>query len=157
LLASQLRKAIERNAPNILCTFCGKQINQPDLNVIIGKKVYRNIKIVKNYTEVKTKFISAETLFEMVKEKLDEPGVDFHIDLISLRTDFDVRTIFWNLIYYFNEYHLPYEFILPYEDTEFVTEFKEYKKEVKKSLRVYKPDPNKLKSSKSRKAPTIVS
>lgn len=93
----------------------------------------------------------------MVKEKLDEPGVDFHIDLISLRTDFDVKTIFWNLIYYFNEYHLPYEFILPYEDTEFVTEFKEYKKEVKKSLRVYKPDPNKLKSSKSRKAPTIVS
>jgi hypothetical protein len=25
--------------------------------------------------------------------------------------------IFWNLIYYFNDYHLPFEFLLPYEDT----------------------------------------
>lgn len=27
------------------------------------------------------------------------------------------KHIFWNLIYYFNEYQLPFEFILPYEDT----------------------------------------
>ena len=50
------------------------------------------------------------------------------------------------MIYYFNEYHLPYEFILPYEDKTFTEDVKEHKKETKKSLKVYKPDPNKEKA-----------
>jgi hypothetical protein len=26
------------------------------------------------------------------------------------------KHVFWNLIYYFNDYSLPFDFILPYED-----------------------------------------
>ena len=47
-----------------------------------------------------------------------------------------MKDIFWNLIYYFNEYHLPYEFILPYEDKTFEKESKDYKKETVKSVRL---------------------
>ena len=72
LLASQLRKAIERNLPNILCTFCGKKIDQPSLTVVIGKNVNRNRNKFNNFTEIMTKFISAEVLFDGVKEELEK-------------------------------------------------------------------------------------
>ena len=119
LLASQLRKAIERNLDSILCTFCGRQIDKPDLKITIGKKVNRNRNKEFNYVDIKTQFISAEHLFDQVRAWLDDAKVDFHANLIDLRTSFDIKHIFWNLIYYFNEYHLPYEFILPYEDKTF--------------------------------------
>ena len=48
LLASQLRKAIERNLSQIHCTFCGRVIKQPCLQIIIGKKVTRNLKKEEN-------------------------------------------------------------------------------------------------------------
>ena len=51
-----------------------------------------------------------------------------------------MKDIFWNLIYYFNEYHLPYEFILPYEDKTFEKESKDYKKETVKSVRLKQSD-----------------
>ena len=63
LLASQLRKAIERNLKEIHCTFCGRVIKPPNLKIIIGKKVTRNIKKEQNSVEVMAQFISAETLF----------------------------------------------------------------------------------------------
>ena len=84
---------------------------------------------------MKTQFISAEHLFEKVKQWLDHK-VDFHADLVDLRTNYDIMDIFWNLIYYFNEYHLPYEFILPYEDKTFEKDSKKYKYESKKELKV---------------------
>ena len=45
---------------------------------------------------------------------------------------------FWNLIYYFNEYHLPYEFILPYECKQFERELKRYEQRSKKTVKVQK-------------------
>ena len=39
------------------------------------------------------------------------------------------KHIFWNLIYYFNDYHLPFEFLLPYEDTKtFDAQYEELKR-----------------------------
>ena len=66
--------------------------------------------------------------------------MDFHAELVDLRTNFELKDIFWNLIYYFNEYHLPYEFILPYEDKTFEKESKDYKKETVKSVRLKQSD-----------------
>ena len=41
--------------------------------------------------------------------------------------------MFWNLIYYFNDYLLPYDFILPYEDTEeFDKSYQDLKRNAKK-------------------------
>lgn len=37
--------------------------------------------------------------------------------------------MFWNLVYYFNEYLLPFEFVLPYESDRELTEFEAYKRE----------------------------
>ena len=153
LLASQLRKAIERNEKEILCTFCGKTIEPPWLKITIGKKVNRNRHKELNYHNVQTKFISAECLFNDVKERLD--SVDFHEELLELRTKdcWKVKAIFWNLIYYFNEYHLPYEFILPYEDKTFENEVKKYKSKTKKNLKVYKPDANASKGGSKKTKP----
>lgn len=39
---------------------------------------------------------------------------------------------FWNLVYYFNEYLLPFEFILPYESDMLGKEYDGYKREQKK-------------------------
>lgn len=37
-----------------------------------------------------------------------------NLGLDKLRSDY--KQLFWNLIYYFNDYTLPYDFLLPYED-----------------------------------------
>jgi hypothetical protein len=39
------------------------------------------------------------------------------------------QSVFWNLVYYFNEYLLPFEFVLPYESDRELTEFEAYKRE----------------------------
>lgn len=45
---------------------------------------------------------------------LDANG--FKVEMDALRGEDPYHKMrFWNLIYYFNEYHLPYEFILPYD------------------------------------------
>jgi hypothetical protein len=36
---------------------------------------------------------------------------------------------FWNLIYYLNEYQLPFEFILPYENDSLSKDFDGYQRE----------------------------
>lgn len=51
---------------------------------------------------------------------------NFKVNLSEFRTNEFSSCLFWNLIYYFNEYHLPYEFILPYEDKQFERELKKY-------------------------------
>jgi hypothetical protein len=64
------------------------------------------------------------------------------IDINNLRTK--NKQIFWNLIYYFNDYQLPFEFILPYEDTnQFDIDYEEFKRtgdRVKVHLAVEKLD-----------------
>ena len=61
---------------------------------------------------------------------------DFKVDLKKLRADDINQRRFWNLIYYFNEYHLPYEFILPYEDKEFEKKMKRYEAKIKKQVNI---------------------
>ena len=36
------------------------------------------------------------------------------------------ETVFWNLVYYFNEHQLPFEFILPYESDSLSKDFDGY-------------------------------
>jgi len=56
------------------------------------------------------------------------------LDLGHLRKDQSNTKRFWNLIYYFNEYHLPFEFILPYEDKQFERDLKKYESKGKKQV-----------------------
>ena len=52
---------------------------------------------------------------------------EMNIDMINMRGA--NKHIFWNLVYYFNDYHLPFEFILPYENTQaFDHEYDELKR-----------------------------
>ena len=60
---------------------------------------------------------------------------NFEVKLDELRNE---EGRFWNMIYYFNEFHLPYEFILPYEDKQFETDFKQYVKRGKKKVGIQK-------------------
>ena len=49
------------------------------------------------------------------------------IDVATMR-EFN-KQVFWNMIYYFNDYQLPFDFILPYEDTKsFDEQYEELKK-----------------------------
>jgi hypothetical protein len=123
-LAPQLKKAIENlyamsqralakgqnNYIYALCTYCGKEILTPELKVMIGKR----LKTIKgSYHEENTVFFSAEELHRLV-EMLFLEADDMKIDMRLLR-EFN-KQIFWNMVYYFNEFQLPFEFFLPYED-----------------------------------------
>ena len=112
-LHSQSQRAKGNNAKDIhaLCTYCGKEIPTPELKVMIGKR----LKSVKgSYNEENTVFISAEELHRWVELVFLE-SEDMKIDMRMMR-EYN-KQIFWNMVYYFNEYHLPFEFFLPYEDT----------------------------------------
>jgi len=61
---------------------------------------------------------------------------NFKVELNTLRMGEAGKQRFWNLIYYFNEYHLPYEFILPYEDKQFERELKRYEARSKKQVKI---------------------
>ena len=61
---------------------------------------------------------------------------DFKVDLSLFRSEEQNKQRFWNLIYYFNEYHLPYEFVLPYEDKQFERDFKRYEARGKKLVSI---------------------
>ena len=60
--------------------------------------------------------------------------------MVDLRTNKNYKQIFWNMIYYFNEYMLPFEFILPYEDPQFEMDFQNYKKKQKKHVDISQSD-----------------
>ena len=62
------------------------------------------------------------------------------VQLKDLRENHE--NLFWNLVYYLNEYQLPFEFILPYESNVQQLKFDSYKKEVKKQ--VVKTESNKV-------------
>ena len=78
---------------------------------MIGKR----LKPIKgSYQEENTVFLSAEDLHKWI-EMLFLESNDMKLDMQQMRAS--NKQIFWNLVYYFNEYQLPFEFILPYEDT----------------------------------------
>jgi len=52
------------------------------------------------------------------------------------------KQIFWNMIYYFNDYQLPFDFILPYEDTQEFDEQYEELKRTARAVRVYQVKDN---------------
>ena len=117
-MASQLRKTIlKAKAENgqeeikVLCTFCGMKIERPKLRVTIGKKLHK--KDDAGAKEIETAFISAEELFNNISRILIKE-TELKVDLNEFRSAANHQQNFWNLIYYFNEYHLPFEFILPY-------------------------------------------
>lgn len=93
---------------------------KPELKVTIGKQVHRDDTRTSNnqnqgYKELEMEFESAKDLYEKISKQLDKIW-HFKVNLGKFRSGEDYQPLFWNLIYYFNEYHLPYEFILPYED-----------------------------------------
>ena len=55
-------------------------------------------------------------MYEELREWLD--SIEYKVSLVALRGSHseESKQRFWNLIYYFNEHHLPYEFMLPYQD-----------------------------------------
>jgi len=64
---------------------------------------------------------------------------EFDVELEKLRKSESQKHLFWNMIYYFNEYLLPYDFILPYENhKDLIFEFDQhrYKKAQKKEITV---------------------
>ena len=94
-----------------LCTYCGKEIRTPELKVMVGKRLLNH---PGSYFEENTMFISAEELHKWI-EMMFLDSEDMKLEMHKIR-QFN-KHIFWNLIYYFNDYHLPFEFLLNYEDT----------------------------------------
>ena len=87
------------------------KIERPKLRVTIGKKLHK--KDDAGAKEIETAFISAEELFDNISHFMIEE-TQLKVNLNDFRSAKEHSQNFWNLIYYFNEYHLPFEFILPY-------------------------------------------
>ncbi len=77
--------------------------------------------------------MSASNLYENIKRKFKDKWL-WKLELSDLRSKEENEESFWNLIYYFNEYRLPYEFILPYEDKQFEKDLKRYESKGKKQV-----------------------
>jgi molybdenum cofactor biosynthesis enzyme MoaA len=83
-----------------------------------------------SYYEENTVFLSAEDLHRWIEMLFFETlatGDELKLDMQMMRQV--NKHLFWNLIYYFNEFQLPFEFFLPYEDTKtFDQQYEELKK-----------------------------
>ena len=90
---------------------------------MVGKRI-RNLK--GSYKEENTMFVSAAILHKWL-EILFFEAEDLKMNFQEIRLN--NKHIFWNMIYYFNDYQLPFDFILPYEDSkEFDKEYEELKR-----------------------------
>ncbi len=69
--------------------------------------------------------MSASNLYDNIKKQLKDKW-QWKLELSEFRSKAENEESFWNLIYYFNEYRLPYEFILPYKDKKFEKYLKSY-------------------------------
>ena len=104
----------------VLCIYCGKEIDTPELKVTVGKSIRGN---PKSYRDESTIFLSASHVLKYLEMNLFESD-DLKLEIDGLRR-FN-KQIFWNLLYYFQEYKLPFDFMLPYEDsTAYETDYKE--------------------------------
>ena len=116
------------------CTFCGKIITDPMLRITIGKRAIRGNR--QTYLSLNKIFLSASRLLhEIVHLCLytsKEKDYASQVPLKLLRKKHD--HIFWNIVYYLNEYQLPFEFILPYESEEQQKKFDDYKREQRKQV-----------------------
>ena len=66
-------------------------------------------------------------------------GNDFKYDLEKFRNSDRRKYLFWNLVYYFNEHGLPFDFILPYQnyqEKKFDEECQKYKRAQTKEVRI---------------------
>lgn len=121
-MAPQLKKSVENKkaVPDSAemqvdprCTFCGKEISNPKLQITIGKRAIR--KKHNTYKSFSISFLSASSLVKEIEYcgkfmNVEQQG---QLPLKVLRQE--KEQLFWNLVYYLNEYQLPFEFILPYE------------------------------------------
>ena len=78
----------------------------------------KNGKRKRNKVVQAIKFINPEELLYEVEQYLTKQET---IDLVELRTSQETQKLFWNLIYYFNEYELCIEFLLPYAEEQELT------------------------------------
>lgn len=127
----------------------------PMLKYSIGKKNYRKQNESDTVDEGETSFFSAQELLanisrdiseksndtkgkintsEVVEQPKDDGCYGRQLDLTILRTDKLKTALFWNLIYYFNEHGLPFDCVLPYEDSCFEDEYNSYKNHNSKSV-----------------------
>jgi hypothetical protein len=87
--------------------------------------------------KTKADFMSAEKLFTSLQSWLFD--INFDVVLEDLRKN-EQQHLFWNMIYYFNSYLLPYDFILPYENHKellFEYDAHRYKKAQRKEINFY--------------------
>lgn len=92
------------------------------MNVTIGTKQHLPIKTYITENQIYLPFKAMrKTVNDLYESRLEDPEVE-KFDLMILR---DInKQIFWNCIFYMIEENLPYDFILPYEDTEIMLRYK---------------------------------
>lgn len=76
---------------------------------MIGKKIKS---VADSYKEEEMLLIKAHHLKAKAEKILNE---NEYIKISNERLRFN-KDFFWNLIYYFNDFLLPYDFMLPYEE-----------------------------------------
>lgn len=92
------------------CTGC-KEKYTPNLRVRIGLEVGHQ---QKTSNKENTIFFSPWNLKALVNDMLTDPSNKFKLDVELFRIY--NANVFWNLIWHFNNYQLPFEFMLPYEE-----------------------------------------
>ena len=116
-----IQKCEVDNIYSVICLKC-KEPMIASLNVIIGMK--QNLPF-QTYVSENQIFLPPEGVREnannLYETRLEQSNGET-FDLMILREI--NKQIFWNCIYYMIEYGLPYDFLLPYEDTDDILRYK---------------------------------
>eukprot|EP00349_Pseudokeronopsis_sp_Brazil_P007793 CAMPEP_0202968376 /NCGR_PEP_ID=MMETSP1396-20130829/13645_1 /ASSEMBLY_ACC=CAM_ASM_000872 /TAXON_ID= /ORGANISM="Pseudokeronopsis sp., Strain Brazil" /LENGTH=151 /DNA_ID=CAMNT_0049694615 /DNA_START=266 /DNA_END=716 /DNA_ORIENTATION=- len=92
-----------------LCKYCGREVRHAQIEAKLTAEVCREgVEEVVRVKE-KAKFLQPRALFDELQRMMIEG--DLKISLKALR---DEKSIFWNLLYQFNVFSLPYALMLPY-------------------------------------------
>jgi hypothetical protein len=110
------RQGFGHRKAHAVCTYCGKDISDPILKVQVGKRL-RNVE--NSIKKEDCLFHSAADLYKEVEKMIFDHVVEFQC-FEQIRRQH--KPIFWNLIYYFSEYQLPFDFLLEYDDTKMFDE-----------------------------------
>lgn len=88
------------------------QCREPELPKI-QVKIAKNMAETQGYLEEEL-FVSPQTLKALVRDVMSDKVYRFNLDIENFRAYNSM--IFWNLVYYFLIYDLPFDFIMPYEE-----------------------------------------
>lgn len=117
LQITKLKEGTSQLKGKPLCTFCGHEIDIPQIKIILGaySRSFRHDRVPRHRFS-KEYLLSGEQMMKKTHEYcLSKRGKYKTIDVMKFRHN--NPALFWNIIFYLSNYGLPYDMFLPYQDT----------------------------------------